>query len=121
MEAQNGILGPFLGSMQHVLYYFNKVILRRAQGAVNFIAEFTMFCGMSSCISYLLYFYFYDIIKLFFLHINRWLAPSVLPTAIEKPVGCPDCREPITSIKRYGRIIKKRALDIADIKFEVIL
>ena len=37
----------------------------------------------------------------------------------EKMPGCPEvgCNAPITSVARYGRILKRRAIDVAEFKY----
>ena len=45
-------------------------------------------------------------------------APSLLSQGDAQPLpSCPLCRKPVTGLYRYGRPLKKRALDIAERKY----
>ena len=49
----------------------------------------------------------------------RWGAPKQTTGKLNKMISCPDCREPITGVFRYGCIINKSLLDIMTCKFRV--
>ena len=47
---------------------------------------------------------------------GEWTSVKPLPTSTSTKL-CPECQTPVKDIKRYGRIIKKRTLDIQNRKF----
>lgn len=50
---------------------------------------------------------------------GRWGAPKAQSQEIKRMLSCPDCREPITGVFRYGRIINKGLVDNMTCKFQV--
>lgn len=48
---------------------------------------------------------------------GEWLEVKPLSDALQNLKGCPDCRAPITGVKRYGRISKKALVDQAQLRF----
>ena len=45
------------------------------------------------------------------------IATKPLNDELQSVKSCPECREPILGLQRYGRVINKRALDLLDRKF----
>src|SRR5438045_1905474 len=48
---------------------------------------------------------------------GEWISVKSLPTSSTSTKICPACQTPVKDIRRYGRIIKKRTLDIQKRKF----
>ena len=42
---------------------------------------------------------------------GRWNMCSKLPERIQSVKSCPDCRDPIVAVRRYGRVVNKAILD----------
>ena len=47
---------------------------------------------------------------------GAWMATKPLPSAPQAPCKCPECREPIIGIMRYGRAQKLAELSILEKK-----
>lgn len=48
---------------------------------------------------------------------EHWAAPCLLGAEKKAVKSCPLCRQPLTQVMRYGRILNKMKIDQADIKF----
>ena len=48
-----------------------------------------------------------------------WMRPLARPEALQYTKACPQCRVPITKIRRYGRVIKRSVLDNMTRKYVV--
>lgn len=50
---------------------------------------------------------------------GSWLSPKERPAELQSVKSCPDCRVPITNVRRYGRVINRAMLDNMTRKFLV--
>ncbi|CAG8553663.1 12049_t:CDS:10 [Funneliformis mosseae] len=55
--------------------------------------------------------------KYYVIRETTWIGLKIPPEEMSKVKCCPNCRHPINSIRRYGRVSKKITLDAAKMKF----
>ena len=51
------------------------------------------------------------------MHAGLCVSAKPLDDALQPVKSCPECREPILGLQRYGRVSNKRVLDLLDRKF----
>ncbi|CAI2170001.1 16549_t:CDS:10 [Funneliformis geosporum] len=55
--------------------------------------------------------------KYYVRHETTWIGLKIPPEEMSKVKSCPNCRHPISNVRRYGRVSKKIMLDAAKMKF----